>query len=106
VILGRGVRQLKPWSRKPATLLAGLGLLLYPVGSLLSPYILYLLLSGKGRFVFSPAYREVISQTPELRYRTPPALWIALIVVLSVFAVLVTRAALGIDWSARPQTAQ
>ena len=81
-------------------------MLLYPVGSLFSAYILYLLLSEKGRFVFSPAYREVISQTPELRYRTPPALWIALVVVLSVFVVLVTREALSIDWTARPYTAQ
>jgi len=85
-----GLRGLKSWARIPASLFAGLGLLAFPLGTLINGYILYLLLSAKGRMVFSPEYREVIRQTPEIKYKTSKILlfFVFLLVGLLVLGVV------------------
>jgi hypothetical protein len=75
---GLGLRRLKPWSRIVAAIFAGIGLLGFPFGTIINAYILYLLLSGKGRMVFSPEYRTIIEQTPHIKYRTSIVVWILL----------------------------
>ncbi len=84
-----GLRNLKSWGRIPAALFAGIGLLAFPIGTLINGYILYLLLSAKGRMVFSAEYREIIQQTPEIKYRTSKILlfFAFLLVGLIVFGV-------------------
>jgi len=87
---GWGVRALRGWGRNVGTVLSAIGLLGFPVGTLVNIYILYLFLSKKGRTVFSPAYKEIIAATPDVRYRTSILVWIflALLAVLIVVAVL------------------
>jgi hypothetical protein len=80
--LGRGLRQLRRNVRIGVTLFSVLGLLGFPLGTLINGYILYLLHSEKGKVVFSEAYRQVITATPQIRYRTSPVVWL-------VFAALV-----------------
>lgn len=82
--LAFGLTKLKRWARMSAALFAGLGLLAVPLGTLINGYILYLLLSAKGKMVFSDEYREIIQQTPEIKYRTSKVLWFFLILLLGL----------------------
>ena len=80
--VGTGLRRLRSWARIPTTILSGIGLLGFPLGTLINGYILYLVLSQKGTTVFSPEYQAVIQQTPHIKYRTSAVVWIILGVVL------------------------
>jgi hypothetical protein len=83
---GIGVRRLQPWSRIVAGVLSGIGLLGFPLGTAINAYILYLLFSKKGTTIFSDGYKEVIRQTPDIKYRTSIIVWVALGVLLFIFA--------------------
>jgi hypothetical protein len=85
---GWGVRSLRPWGRIVGCVLSAIGLLGFPIGTAISGYILYLLLSKKGRTIFSPEYQDIIAATPHVKYRTSVVVWIflALIVGLILFA--------------------
>lgn len=90
--LGTGLRGLKAWVRIPTGILAGIGLLGFPLGTLINGYILYLLFSQKGSMVFSPEYREVIAQTPHMKYKTSIVVWVLLGLVLLLIAIGVIAA--------------
>ena len=83
---GWGVRGLRPWGRIIGILLAGFGLLGFPVGTLINAYILYLFLSKKGRTIYEPQYQDVIEATPHVKYRTSIIVWIFLALLLALFA--------------------
>ncbi|MCC6126349.1 MAG: hypothetical protein IT426_15425 [Pirellulales bacterium] len=85
--LGYGFRKLDSRVRIPAGILAALGLLQIPIGTLINAYILYLIFSAKGKMVFSPEYKEIIRQTPHIKYRTSLVSWILLILVLALLAI-------------------
>lgn len=80
--VGYGLRALKPWVRIPAILLAALGLLGFPIGTLINGYVLYLLLCAKGRFVFTPDYAQIRNVTPHVRYRSSLLVRILFVVLL------------------------
>lgn len=86
VFIGLDLRKLKPWVRIPVCILAAIGLLGFPIGTLINAYVLYLVLSKKGSVVLSPAYKEVIRATPHIRYRTPK--WVIALLVLFVLLIL------------------
>ena len=66
---------------------AALGLLAFPIGSIISLFILILLCRPKGIRVLSPDYREVIAATPHIKYRTPIWIWVLLgLIVLALVA--------------------
>jgi len=92
---GWSLRTLNASGKPIAVLLSVIGLLGIPIGTLISLYILYLLLSEKGRMVFSPEYKAVIAATPHIRYRTSLLNWILLFVFLAVVVGLVAFAVLG-----------
>lgn len=77
-----GLRKLDPKIRMPATIVALFGLIGFPIGTLISCYFLWLLHSKKGKVVFSPEYREVIDQTPHIKYKTSIIVWVFLALVL------------------------
>jgi hypothetical protein len=79
---GIGLRRLQPWARIPSGILSGIGLLGFPIGTLISGYILYLLFSKKGATVFSEDYKRIIAETPHIKYRTSIVLWILLVLLL------------------------
>ncbi|MFH1500192.1 MAG: DUF4339 domain-containing protein [Verrucomicrobiota bacterium] len=93
--VGRWLRALNPKAKVPASLLAILGLLGFPIGTLINGYILYLLHSKKGGVVLSADYAAVRAATPHIRYKTPLAVWIVigLVVALLVFGVIAATAA-------------
>jgi hypothetical protein len=80
--LGIGLIRLDYRVRLLAILMAAVGLLGFPVGTLINGYFLYLLLSEKGRRVLSPEYRAVIAATQHLRRKAPWLLGCVLIVVV------------------------
>jgi hypothetical protein len=93
--VGTGVRRLKRWARVPSGILSGIGLLGFPVGTLVNAYILYLIFCRKGKMVFSVEYRAIIEQTPHIKYRTSIVVWILLGLVLLALGVALTAPRLG-----------
>lgn len=90
-VSGYGLRRLAPWSRIPAGLLCVVSLFRLPFGTLFGAYGLYLVFCSKGRMILSPQYREIVDQTPQVRYRSSPVVKIALIIFLLIIA--------GVVWS-------
>lgn len=90
IIVAIGIRKLKPWARIATAVLSGIGLLGFPLGTIISAYFMYLVLSKKGQYVFSPEYQSVIAATPQIRYRTSIVVWIllGLLVALLILGIL------------------
>ena len=93
--VGTGLRRLKRWARVPSGVLSGIGLLGFPVGTIVNAYILYLICCKKGAMVFSEEYRAIIEQTPHIKYRTSIVIWILLGLVLLALGVALTAPLLG-----------
>lgn len=88
--VGRKLRQLDPVAKVPATVLSAIGLLGFPLGTLINGYVLYLLHSAKGKVVFSPEYHAVIAATPHIKYKTSLLVWLflGLLVLLALIGIL------------------
>lgn len=84
-----GLRKLKSWARIPTGLISGIGLLSFPIGTLINAYILYLIFSAKGKMVFSDDYRSIIDQTPHIKYKTSAVVWVLLFILLAIFSVAI-----------------
>lgn len=90
LFVGYGLRRLKSWARIPTAILSGFGLLGFPIGTIINAYIMYLVLCKKGKMVFSEEYRDVIAQTPHIKYRTSIVVWILLgLIVFAILAALI-----------------
>ncbi|MCW1883480.1 hypothetical protein OKA04_01990 [Luteolibacter flavescens] len=84
---GIGLRRLRPWSKIPAAVIAAISFVYAPIGTLIGICILYLIFCTKGRMVLSPAYADIVVQTPHIRGRSPVWIWIILLVlVLIIFS--------------------
>jgi len=88
--LARGLRALQSWTRIPTAIVAGIGLLGFPIGTLINGYIMWLVLSKKGTYVLSPEYAEIVAATPHIKQKTSILVWIflGLIVLLVVIGVI------------------
>ena len=84
-----GLRRLQPWARVVAALLSLFGLLAFPLGTLISGYFLWLLLSKKGAFIVSDEYRRVVAATPHIKYKSS-------IIVVAFLVLLVILVVMGI----------
>lgn len=87
VWIGLKVRKLDPRFRIPAAVFAGLGIALgipFCIGGIIPAYILWLLVSQKGKVVFSDQYARVIEMTPHIK----PKMWIVLKILLILVGVL------------------
>jgi hypothetical protein len=93
--IGVGLRRLDRKVRTVAIVLAAIGLLGFPLGTLINGYFLYLLASEKGGRVLSPEYQAVVAATPHIKYKSP---W--LIGCLILFVVLGAITAIAIYTSA------
>jgi hypothetical protein len=72
--VGVGILQLREWARLAAAPLFFLLLFLFPIGTFLGGYALWVLFSEPGGVVFSLSYRGVKEQTPTLRASRAPSL--------------------------------
>lgn len=93
--VGLGLRKLKPYVRIPAIILAAIGLLGFPIGTLISSYFLYLVASQKGKMVLSEHYNEIVRSTPHIRYKTPLWLWVLILLIILVVIALVALGTRG-----------
>jgi hypothetical protein len=89
---GAALRKFRSWARVVAGVLSGIGLLGFPIGTIINAYILYLLFSQKGKTVFSPEYQQVIQQTPHIKYKTSIIVWIFLGIIVLVLLLAVGSA--------------
>ncbi|ADE54242.1 DUF4339 domain-containing protein [Coraliomargarita akajimensis] len=96
VIIGRGLRRLRRSIRVPVTILSCLGLLSIPIGTVINAYILYLLHSEKGKTVFSDEYADIVTATPEIKYRTSALVWILLAIVLLILLAAIVIPVVGV----------
>lgn len=97
--VGYGLRHYRSWARIPAVVLLVLGLLGFPIGTLISAYGLWLVLSAKGRIVLSPEYAAVVAATPHIRYRTSVVVWVVVVllvifIAMAVFGIAMNKAGL------------
>jgi hypothetical protein len=95
IFVGWGVRALKPWARIASCILSAIGLLGFPLGTIINGYILYLLLSKKGNTVFSPEYQAVVAATPHVKYKTSIVVWICLALILGLILIGVLASIFG-----------
>ena len=95
IAAGWGVRAFKSWGRIVGCILSGIGLLGFPIGTLINGYILYLFLSKKGRTIFSPGYQDVIAATPHIKYKTSIIVWIFLALIVGLLVIGVGVAMIG-----------
>ena len=56
-----------------------------PLGVFISGYMLCLLLSAKGKSIFSPEYQEVLKATPDIVYQTSKTIVVLAILLLLLF---------------------
>lgn len=80
--VARGIRQLRPWARITAIVLAFIGLLNAPTGTIINIYILYLLFSKKGKRIFESDYPQIIAATPDIKSKTSAVTWFLLAVLI------------------------
>ena len=94
-IVGFEIRRLKRWARIAVGILSGIGLVGFPVGTIINGYILFLLFGKKGQMVFSAPYKEIVAATPHVKYKTSKWVWIMLIVVVLVIGGMAAFAGLS-----------
>ena len=93
--VGLWLRKLNPKARTPATILSAIGLLGFPIGTLINAYVLYLLRSKKGEMVLSPYYQEVVASTPHIKYKTPVIVWVLLGLLVTLLILGIAAAMIG-----------
>ena len=86
-----GLQRLRPWARIVAGIFSTIGLIGFPIGTLISAYFLYLLFSTKGTMVFSDEYKSVIKQTPHIVYKTSIIVWIFVFLLLGLLGFVLVR---------------
>jgi hypothetical protein len=92
---GWGVRAFRPWGRVVGIVLSAIGLLAFPIGTIINGYILYLFLAKKGRTIFSPKYQEVVAATPHVKYKVSIVVWIFLALILAFIVIGIGVAVIG-----------
>ena len=84
IAVGHGLRKLNSLGKIGGTFFAAIGLFGFPIGTLFSAYLLYLLWSAKGQLVFSSQYRDIMKGTPHVVYKTSRIVWGILILFIAI----------------------
>lgn len=85
-----GLRRLRAWARVPTVILSCIGLLGFPIGTLISIYILVKVLGKQGKFVMTDDYQRIIEVTPQIKWKTS-----IVVIILLVLLVLVLIGAIA-----------
>lgn len=94
-LLAYGLRRLRSWARWPTVVFTCIGLLGFPLGTLISILILVNLLGKKPDMVFSPAYKDIIAATPHVKHKTSIAVKVLLVILLLVLIGIIAAISLG-----------
>jgi len=92
LIIGFGARRLAAWSRRPLTVLCGLGLFLFPLGTILSLPILWILYVRRPPRLLTPEYEQIVRESGDPPGgRTSMTTWIGLVLfvvlIVSMFVI-------------------
>jgi len=79
-----GLRRLRAWARIPTIIISCIGLLGFPLGTLINAYILVKVCGKQGQFVMTPEYHRIIEVTPHVKRKTS----IAAMVLLAILIIL------------------
>lgn len=82
-ITGYGLRRLRGWTRIPTILFSCVGLLGFPMGTLINAIILLRVAGKKGGFVLTPEYQRIIAATPHVKRKTS----IVTLLLLAIFII-------------------
>ncbi|HIF01531.1 MAG TPA: hypothetical protein EYG03_08985 [Planctomycetes bacterium] len=94
--LAVSANRLKRWSRFPSAVLAvAVGLAAFIVGIPIAVYFLYVMFGANGQMVYSDEYREIIKQTPHIKYRTPAIAWTVLLLLIGLIGLGVAASVFG-----------
>lgn len=85
-VVGRMIRRLNSKAVTPATILSAIGLLGFPLGTLINGYALYLIHCQKGQVVFSENYKAVVAATPHIKSKTSWFIWFLFILLFGSIA--------------------
>ncbi|MDV6033499.1 MAG: hypothetical protein F9B45_26100 [Phycisphaera sp. RhM] len=95
IYTGLGLRRFKIAARRLATVFSTIGLLMFPIGTLINGYILYLLQSQKGKVVFSESYQDAIRRTPHIKYQTSLIVKVLVVILIAVMSLGIVAMFLG-----------
>lgn len=82
VVVGFQLQSFRQSARTGAIVFCAIWLFFIPVGTILGGGCLWYLMRPAARFIFTQQYFDIIQRTPHVRFRTNPASWGILIVVL------------------------
>jgi len=82
IFLGFRIRKLKKIAVIIGGLLQIITLFAVPVGTLIGSLIIWTVFNKKGRYVVTPEYKEIIAETPHIKYRTSIITWILLAILI------------------------
>ncbi|MFD0892284.1 hypothetical protein KBB96_12715 [Luteolibacter ambystomatis] len=85
LVNGVGLYKLMPWARIVGTVLSCLGLLGFPIGTLINALILGAYWSKPSDLIFSADYKRIVAATPHVKMKTSKVM----IVMLVIFGVVV-----------------
>ena len=90
-----GLRKLSGWARIPTIILASIGLLAFPVGTVINIYILIKVAGKQGQFVFTPEYQRIIAATPLVKRKTSIVVWVLLLLFVVVLIGIIAAVSMG-----------
>ncbi|MES2594631.1 MAG: hypothetical protein V4662_04820 [Verrucomicrobiota bacterium] len=93
--LAYGLRRLRSWARWPSVVLSMIGLLGFPMGTIINVVILFSLLGAKANMVFSPAYKEIIAATPQVKYKSSVVVVVLLVILVLILIGVVASVMMG-----------
>ena len=83
-VVAYGLRRLQSWARIPTVILSSIGLIGFPVGTLINIYILVKILGQQGKFVMTPEYQRIIAATPHVKRKTSIVVKVLLVLLLII----------------------
>ncbi|MCB1277094.1 hypothetical protein [Prosthecobacter sp.] len=94
-VVGYGLRGLQSWARIPTVIFSCIGLIGFPLGTLINAYILAKVLGKQGKFVMTPEYKEIIAATPHVKRKTSIVVWVLLILLLIILIGIIAAVTMG-----------
>lgn len=86
------LRRLRGWARIPTIIISCLGLLNFPIGTLINGYVLFNVISRKAVMVFSEDYKRIIAETPHIKYKSSTGAIALLLVLLTILGLVIAYA--------------
>ncbi len=84
-----GLQRFRSSARTVGMILAGIGLIGFPVITLVSIHILFVLGNKASRAVFTPDYARIIAATPHINHKQSPLFRLLLVIFFAVPTVVV-----------------